>query len=128
MIEKSLYENYQIDFSADIKPTTDDYIFIFNNERELYLTDDMNLPKSLDAFKVDFCLFIGKYHEKNSFVVNVDSDESFHDLREVYEFDHDLYHIAGKAVLVRDWYITPNQTVIKPLFVHQNAHNPVLTK
>nr|WP_294999849.1 NAD(+) diphosphatase [uncultured Methanobrevibacter sp.] len=106
MIEKSLYENYQIDFSDDIAPQPDDYLFIFNNERELYLTEDMNLPKSLDEFKINFYLFIGKYHGKNSFVVNVDSDESFYDLKEVYEFDHDLYHIAGKAVLVMDWYIS----------------------
>ena len=70
MIEKSLYENYEVNFDETITPDSDDYLFIFNNERELYLNDDKKLPKSLD------------------------------------EFDHDLYHIAGKAVLVRDWYVS----------------------
>lgn len=118
MIEKSLYENYQIDFSDKITPETDDYLFIFNENRELYLTSDRQLPKSLDDFDIEFCLFIGKYNDKNSFVVNVYDETSFYDLREVYEFNPDLYHIARKAVLVRDWYIshefcgrcgTPNQ-------------------
>ena len=31
MIEKSLYENYEIDFSENITPNDDDYLFIFNN-------------------------------------------------------------------------------------------------
>ena len=106
MIEKSLYENYQIDFSDEITPETDDYLFIFNENRELYLTSDRQLPKTLDDFDVEFCLFIGKYKGKNSFVVNVYDETSFYDLREVYEFNPDLYHIAGKAVLVRDWYIS----------------------
>ena len=34
MIEKSLYENYQIDFSNEITPENGDYLFIFNEERE----------------------------------------------------------------------------------------------
>ncbi|WP_296876279.1 NAD(+) diphosphatase [uncultured Methanobrevibacter sp.] len=106
MIEKSLYENYQIDFSDEITPETDDYLFIFNENRELYLTSDRQLPKTLDDFDVEFCLFIGKYKGKNSFVVNVYDETSFYDLKEVYEFNPDLYHIAGKAVLVRDWYIS----------------------
>lgn len=106
MIEKSLYENYQIDFSDSITPTPDDILFVFNDDRELYLTEDNELPKSLDDFDVDFCLFIGKYDGKRAFVVNVKTTDSFNPLQEVYEFSHDLYHIAGKAVLVRDWYIS----------------------
>lgn len=106
MIEKSLYENYQIDFSDEITPKTDDYLFIFNENRELFLTSDKQLPKNLEGFDIEFCLFIGKYKGKNSFVVNVYDETSFYDLREVYEFNPDLYHIAGKAVLVRDWYIS----------------------
>ena len=39
MIEKSLYEEYQIDFS-DTYTSDDAYYFIFNNERELFLTKD----------------------------------------------------------------------------------------
>ena len=106
MIEKSLYENYQIDFSDSITPTPDDILFVFNDDRELHLTEDNELPKSLDDFDVDFCLFIGEYDGKRAFAVNVKTTDSFNPLPEVYEFSHDLYHIAGKAVLVRDWYIS----------------------
>ena len=106
MIEKSLYENYEVNFDETITPESDDYLFIFNNARELYLNDDKKLPKSLDDFNVDFCFYIGDYKDAKAFVVNVESDESFYPLHEVYEFDHDMYHIAGKAVLVRDWYVS----------------------
>ena len=104
MIEKSLYENYQISFSDNLKPDFEDYLFVFNENRELFLTPKKELPKTLDEFDIEFCLFIGKYNSKNCFVVNADFKNGY-DLREVYEFNHDLYHIAGKAVLVRDWYI-----------------------
>ena len=30
MIEKSLYENYEIHFDENITPTSDDYLFVFN--------------------------------------------------------------------------------------------------
>lgn len=106
MIEKSLYENYQIDFSDTLKPTDGDYLFIFNENRQLYLNNDKQLPESIDNFKVNFCLFIGAYKNRNAFVVNVDETAKFYDLREVYEISHDIYHIAGKAVLVNDWYIS----------------------
>ena len=105
MIEKSLYENYQIAFSDNLKPDFEDYLFVFNENRELFLTPKKELPKTLDEFDIEFCLFIGKYNSKNCFVVNADFKNGY-DLREVYEFNHDLYHIAGKAVLVRDWYIS----------------------
>ena len=106
MIEKSLYENYQIDFSDEIAPTADDTLFVFNENRELYLDDYKELPTSLDNFDVNFCLYIGDYKGKRAFVVNVEADESFYPLYEVYEFNHDLYQIAAKAVLVNDWYIS----------------------
>lgn len=106
MIEKSLYENYQIDFSDTLKPTDGDYLFIFNENRQLYLNNDKQLPESIDNFNVNFCLFIGTYKNRNAFVVNVDETAEFYDLREVYEISHDMYHIAGKAVLVNDWYIS----------------------
>ena len=48
MIEKSLYENYQISFDDSVTPNSDDYLLIFNNERELYLDKNKKLPKSLD--------------------------------------------------------------------------------
>ncbi|WP_407411179.1 NAD(+) diphosphatase [Methanobrevibacter sp.] len=106
MIEKSIYENYQIDFSNTLQPADDDILFIFNENRELFLDENKNLPKSLDNFDVDFCLFIGVYNDKRAFVINVETEDEFYPLYEVYEFNHDLYHIAGKAVLVRDWYIS----------------------
>ena len=127
MIEKSLYENYQIDFSDSITPTNDDILFVFNDDRELHLTEDNELPKSLDDFDVDFCLFIGEYDGRKAFAVNVKTTDSFNPLPEVYEFSHDLYHIAGKAVLVRDWYMTLHKTIQRFLFVHQNTLKPVLT-
>lgn len=106
MIEKSLYENYHIDFSETLTPKNGDYLFVFNENRELYLDSNNELAKNLDDFEVNFTLYIGEYNEKRAFVVNVEGDDEFYDLREVYEIDHDLYHIAGKAVLVNDWYIS----------------------
>jgi NAD+ diphosphatase len=104
MIEKSLYENYKIHFDETTTPASDDYLFVFNNDRELYLNEDKKLPSSLNDFNVNFCFLIGVYKGRNAFVVNVESDDAFYPLQEVYEFNHDLYHIAGKAVLVNDWY------------------------
>ena len=106
MIEKSLYENYHIDFSETLTPKNGDYLFVFNENRELYLDSNNELAKNLDDFEVNFTLYIGEYNEKRAFVVNVEGDDEFYDLREVYEIDHDMYHIAGKAVLVNDWYIS----------------------
>ena len=106
MIEKSLYENYQIDFNETFTPNTGDYLFIFNEKRELFLDDNKQLAKSIDEFDVNFCFYIGTYKNKRAFVINVNSDESFYELREIYEFNPDLYHIAVKAVLVNDWYIS----------------------
>jgi NAD+ diphosphatase len=106
MIEKSLYENYRIDFSDEIAPKDDDYLFVFNEDRQLYLDDGYELPESLDEFDINFFLFIGIYKGRKAFAVNAKSDKTSYDLREVYEIDHDLYHIAGKAVLVSDWYMS----------------------
>jgi len=106
MIEKSLYENYKIHFDETTTPASDDYLFVFNNDRELYLNEDKKLPSSLNDFNVNFCFLIGVYKGRNAFVVNVESDDAFYPLQEVYEFNHDLYHIAGKAVLVNDWYLS----------------------
>ena len=58
MIEKSIYDTYQIDFSADIAPEDDDYIFIFNDSRELYLDENKQLPKKSDEIDFNFCLYI----------------------------------------------------------------------
>lgn len=106
MIEKSLYENYRIDFSDSLRPDDDAYLFVFNQNQELYLDSGKKLPENLNDFEDNFCLYIGEYEKRKAFVVNVNGDESFYDLRKVYEIDHDLYHIAGKAVLVNDWYMS----------------------
>ncbi|OEC94928.1 MULTISPECIES: NAD(+) diphosphatase [Methanobrevibacter] len=106
MIEKSIYENYQIDFNEEMTPADDDYIFIFNHDRELYLNKDKQLANSLDDFDVNFCLYIGKYNNKKAFVANVNTSDSFYQLMEVYEFNKSLYLMGGKAVLVNDWYIS----------------------
>ena len=102
MIEKSLYENYQIDFSDEIIPDNDDYLFVFNENRELYLDDDKRLPKNLDDLKVNFCLFIGIYSGMKAFVINACGNGTFYDLRDGYEFDVELCHIAGKAVVISE--------------------------
>ena len=81
MIEKSLYEQYEINFDEEIAPDSGDYLFVFNNNRELYLDDDKNLPVSLDNFDVNFYFCIGNYNGKLAFVVNVNSDEYFFLLR-----------------------------------------------
>ena len=106
MIEKSIYENYQIDFSDEITPTNNDYLFIFNENRELYLDSENQLADSLNDFDVNFCLYIGKYNGKKAFVINANTSETFLNLKEVYDLDHDLYLMGAKAVLVNDWYIS----------------------
>ncbi|MBE6499705.1 MAG: NAD(+) diphosphatase [Methanobrevibacter thaueri] len=105
MIDKSLYQDYQIGFS-DSYFNDDGYFFIFNENRELLLDDDGNLMESVDGFNPNFILFIGKYHSRDVFVVNVDGDDGFYDLKDVYDISHDTYHMASIDVLVNDWYIS----------------------
>ena len=105
MIEKSIYEDYEIDFS-DTYSSDDAYYFIFNDERELYLTDDNAIPTDINDWDTDFKLYIGKYKNKDAFCVNVKTDEAFFNLKEIYDIDRDIYLIATKAVLVRDWYMS----------------------
>ena len=105
MIEKSIYEDYQIDFS-DTYESDDAYYFIFNNERELILTDNKDLPTSSGNIDIDFKLHIGRYMGRDAFVANAETGNSFYHLKDVYDIDKDTYLMAGKAVLVRDWYIS----------------------
>ena len=105
MIEKSIYEDYRINFS-DTYESDDAYYFIFNNERELYLNEDNNLPDDLNNFDIDFKLYIGTFNGKDVFVANAKENISFYNLKEVYDISHDLYLVSAKAVLVRDWYIS----------------------
>ena len=46
MIEKNIYENYSIDFEEDYNIQTEAYCFIFNNNRELFLTENNEIPLS----------------------------------------------------------------------------------
>ncbi len=103
MIEKSIYEDYEIKFS-DTYTSDDAYYFIFNENRELLLENN-ELITDISELKVNFSLFIGKYKNKDCFVVNSPFEKGF-DLREVYEFNKDLYLMGTKAVLVNDWYIS----------------------
>ena len=103
MIEKSVYEDYEIDFSETYN-SDDAYYFIFNQNRQLYLKNK-ELMNNIDDFDINFSLFIGKYKNKDCFVVNSNFNNGF-DLREVYEFNKDIYLMGTKAVLVNDWYIS----------------------
>jgi NAD+ diphosphatase len=103
MIEKSIYEDYQINFS-DSYTSNDAYYFVFNENRELYL-DNEELINDISSFDVNFSLYIGKYKNKDCFVVNSDFNNGYN-LKEVYDINKDLYLIATKAVLVNDWYIS----------------------
>ena len=105
MIEKSVYEDYVIEFS-DSYQSDDAYYFIFNNERELLLNDNNTLPTSFENIDIDFKLYIGKYRNKDTFVINTESDGTFYSLKDVYDTDKDIYLMSTKAVLVRDWYIS----------------------
>ncbi len=105
MIEKSLYEDYEMDFS-DTYSSNDAYYFIFNTQRELFLADGVTLPETFDESEYDFRLYLGKYKQKDAFVINCDGNDSFYNLKEVYDISHDLYLMATRAVLVRDWYIS----------------------
>ena len=105
MIEKSIYEDYKIDFS-DSYSNDDAYYFIFNNERELYLTPDNELPLNINNVNADFKLYIGRYKNRDVFVVNADESTDFLSLKEVYDIDKDIYLMATRAVLVRDWFVS----------------------
>jgi len=110
MIEKNIYENYSIGFAEDYKVKTEAYCFIFNNNRELFLTDDNKIPlfnqNKLNEFDLEFILFIGTLFDKEVIVANTNNGKDFHTLFDLYEISHDDYQIASKAVLIRDWYKT----------------------
>ena len=105
MIEKSIYEDYEIDFS-NLHESDDAYYFIFNNERELFLKDDETLPTTFEDADVDFKLYIGKYKNRDVFVINSKCKDSFYNLKDIYDIDKDTYLMATRAVLVRDWYMS----------------------
>ena len=103
MIEKSIYEDYEIAFS-DTYTSDDAYYFVFNENRELYLENE-ELIRDISDLDINFSLYIGKYKNKDCFVANANFKEGF-PLYEVYEFNRDLYLMGTKAVLVNDWYIS----------------------
>lgn len=110
MIDKNIYENYSIGFEENYTIDKQAYSFIFNESREVYLTDDKKIPlfnqSQLNSFNPEFVLYIGKYDDKDVIVANSSSKEGFHTLFELYEISHDSYQIASRAVLIRDWYKT----------------------
>lgn len=109
MIEKYLYSDYSIAFDDDYLNEDDSYYLIFNDKRELFLTEDKKIPlvngDYLSNFKVNFILYIGRYKNHDCFVVNVDGEDSFYHLHHVYEIDKDTYQIATRGILVNDWYM-----------------------
>ena len=105
MITKSLYENYKIDFNKDVKVSSKDKIFIFNDNRELYLNEKNELPNYHEKLNIEFCLYIGKYNDENIFVAKSNTSKRFNELENIYNMDEDLYLIATRAILVCDWYM-----------------------
>ena len=89
MIEKSIYEDYEIDFS-DTYESDDAYYFIFNDERELLLSENKTLPTSFENIDISFKLYIGKYMDKDTFIINTSSEGSFFSLIDVYDIDKDI--------------------------------------
>lgn len=108
MIEKYLYQDYEIDFNESYTTNEKSYYFIFNLERQLYLTEASTIPlvkeEFIQKFNVNFKLYIGCYKNRDCFVVNVHNTTNFYQLHEVYNIDKDTYQIATRAVLINDWY------------------------
>ncbi|HII09446.1 MAG TPA: NAD(+) diphosphatase [Methanosphaera sp.] len=109
MMEKYLYSDYSIGFKEDYVNDDDSYYLIFNDKRELFLTEDNDIPlvdtSYLSNFKVNFNLYIGTYKNHDCFVVNVDGEGNFCQLYKVYEMNKDAYQIATRGVLINDWYM-----------------------
>lgn len=105
MIEKSIYDNYEIDFSMDYDSDYA-YYFIFNENRELCLTDKKELLSDISNLKTEYKIYFGRFKQKDCFIVKATSKGKFYDLRDIYEFNKELYQIASKAVLVNDWYLS----------------------
>lgn len=109
MIEKSIYEDYEIDFKYNYDTDKKAYYLIFNNKRQILLDKDNSIKNvELDENNTyDFKLYIGKYKQIECFVLNTDSEEgNFKNILDVYNLDESLYLLLTRAVLVRDWYIT----------------------
>lgn len=108
MIEKSIYEDYTINFSDTYSTNEKSYYFIFNSKRELYLTEDKKIPltqlEELNIFNFTFKLFIGTYKNHPCFVARVDEEDNFFSLHIVYNINKDTYLMATRAVLINDWY------------------------
>ncbi|WP_323736177.1 NAD(+) diphosphatase [Methanosphaera sp. ISO3-F5] len=110
MIEEYFYENYSINFKENYSTKNEAYYFIFNNKRELYLSNN-SIPyvkeDNIKDLKLEFQLYIGKYKQKEVIVANTNIEtEDFHNLFEIYDINHEDYQMASRAVLVRDWYMS----------------------
>lgn len=108
MIDKFLYEDYEIGFNEGILDDADSYFFIFNNKRELFLDSNNELPftdKSfLSHFDVNFVLFFGRYRGRSCYTVSVSDDDDYFKLFQVYDINRDVYQVALRALLINDWY------------------------
>ena len=107
MIEEYIYENYSIDFQEEYSTQNDAYYFIFNNNREIYLTKDGKIPCCHEEdlkMDFDFKLYIGTFKNKEVLITNTDCTDNFHTLFELYDLNHEEYQMAARAVLIRDWY------------------------
>ena len=109
MFEEYIYEDYVIDFCENLDVSEEAYYFIFNNKRQIYLTEDNSIPiltqDSMLNFNHDFKLYIGTYKNKKIFVSNLDEADNFYNILEIYDINPQAYQIAARAVLIRDWYI-----------------------
>ncbi len=108
MIENYLYSEYSIGFDGEYLSDDISYHLIFNDKRELFLTEDKKIPlvahSFLSNFNVNFILYIGTYKNHDCFVVNVDATDNFYSLMEVYDLNKDIYQIATRGILINDWY------------------------
>ena len=109
MIDKSIYENYTIDFSVDYDTNEKSYYLIFNKKREVYLSEDKTIPlvteDMLSNFNLEFKLFIGTYKNHPCFVANTDKEDNFFNIFSIYEYNKDDFQICLRGVSIRDWYI-----------------------
>ena len=114
----SIYDNYKLD--SEIKNTDKKYCFIFYQRELLLINNQVPLIKDFNEISInedDFknCLYIGEYHSKDCFAVELDedfnkekyleSDENyeFFDLYFVFDIDEESYLIAGRAIQIIDW-------------------------
>ena len=58
MIEKYLYSDYSIDFKEKYSSQNESYYLVFNDKRELYLTEENRIPLVKEEFLTDFNIIV----------------------------------------------------------------------